>query len=216
MSKFEWTPDESEFNSIKNIIKYINKDNLNKLIEESLNKSSDILPTDKKTTVCVFPKNERFPSDMMAAGSGKITVFFTNFDNYFKSGISHEYHHSVWTEKHYSEDYFMTVLDQLIMEGEAVMFETLVYPDINSTTYVLDETYNKEYWSRIETYLESINSTEFVIGGSSGLPDYHGYSEGYKMIRSYLKLHPNTTVEEWTSKSPKELFEEGNYMANYD
>ncbi|MFF2755886.1 DUF2268 domain-containing putative Zn-dependent protease [Psychrobacillus sp. NPDC058041] len=224
-SVFEWSPEESDFNSIKNQIESMDKDYLNELFEESLVKSSDILSSDKKTTVCVFPKNEKFPSDLETAGSGKILVYLNYFDdyynlseldNYYKSGMSHEYHHSVWTEKHYKGDYYLTVLDDLIMEGQAVMFETLVYPDSNSTDYVVDESFYKEYWSKIETYLGSSYSVEFLIGGSNGLPDYYGYSEGYKMIRSYLNLHPDMTVEEWTSKSPKEIFEEGNYMANYE
>ncbi|MFJ8063678.1 DUF2268 domain-containing putative Zn-dependent protease [Psychrobacillus sp. NPDC096426] len=215
-SVFEWTPEESDFNSIKKQIESMDKDYLNELFEESLIKSSDILSSNNKTTVCVFPENASFPSDMITVGIGKILVLFNGFYDYYKSGMSHEYHHSVWTEKHSTEDYYLTVLDDLIMEGQAVMFETLVYPDSNSTDYVVDESFYKEYWSKIETYLESSYSVEFLIGGSNGLPDYYGYSEGYKMIRSYLNLHPDMTVEEWTSKSPKEIFEEGNYMANYE
>ena len=224
-SLFQWTPEESEFNSILNQIESMDKEHLNKLIEESLVKSSEILSSDKKTTVCVFPENEKFPSDMITFGTGKITVFLSELNNYFKlseldnynkSGISHEYHHSVWFEKHYTEDYFMTVLDNIILEGSAVMFETFVYPETNSTDLVLDESFNKEYWSMIETYLESSGTNEFILGGSKGLPDYYGYSEGYKMIRSYLNLHPDATIEEWTSKSPREIFEEGNYLANYE
>lgn len=215
-SIYKWTPEESDFNSIKKQIESMNKDYINELFEESLVKSSDILPSDNKTTVCVFPENASFPSDMATFGSGKILVFFNGFYDYYKSAMSHEYHHSVWTERHFTKDYFMTVLDQLLMEGQAVMFETLVYPDSNSTDYVVDESFNKEYWSRIETHFESSATVEFLIGGTNGLPDYYGYSEGYKMIRSYLNLHPNMTVEEWTSKSPKEIFEEGNYMANYE
>ena len=46
---------------------------MNMLIEDSLVKSSDILSSDKKTTVCVFPENEKFPSDMITFGTGKIT-----------------------------------------------------------------------------------------------------------------------------------------------
>lgn len=215
-SVFEWTPAESDFNRIKNQIKYIDQDRLNNLMEESLIKSSGVLSTDKLTTVCVFPTHARTLSDMATFGSGKIVVFFNRFDKYFKSGISHEYHHSVWTEKHYTEDYFMTVLDNIIMEGSAVMFETFVYPETNSTDYVVDESFNKEHWSKIETYLKSGGTNEFIVGGSKGLPDYYGYSEGYKMMKSYLNLHPDATIEEWTSKSPREIFEEGEYMANYE
>lgn len=36
------------------------------------------------------------------------------------------------------------------------------------------------------------------------------------MISSYLNLHPDATVEECTSKSPREILEEGNYEANYE
>ncbi len=216
LSIYEWTPEESNLSSLKKQIVSINTDHINKLYEESLVKSSDILPTDKKTTVCVFPKNEKSPSDMVTAGAGKIFVYFNGITHYTKSGMSHEYHHSVWTEKHYKDNYFMTVLDGLIMEGEAVMFETIVYPDLNSTTFVLDERFNKDYWSTIETYLESGHSNEFIIGGAKGLPINYGYSEGYKMIRSYINLHPDMSVEEWTSKSPKVIFEEGNYLANYE
>ncbi|WP_144510090.1 DUF2268 domain-containing putative Zn-dependent protease [Bacillus sp. FJAT-22090] len=224
-SVYEWAPEESDFNSIKNQIESLDKEHMTKLIEESLVKSSDILSSDKKTTVCVFPDIERFPSDMMTLGTGKMTVLLSDLNNYFelseldnftKAGISHEYHHSVWTEMHYSKDYFFTVLDNIIMEGSAIMFETLMYPDTNSTEYVLDESFNKEYWRQIETYLESSGTNEFILGGSKGLPDYYGYSEGYKMIRSYLNLHPDATVEEWTSKSPREIFEEGDYMSNYE
>lgn len=225
---FEWTPEESDYNSIKNQVESIDKNHINKLYEESFVKSSDILSSENKTNVCVFPKNERFPSDMITAGAGKILVFFNDFNNYYslsdldnhyKSGISHEYHHSVWIEKHYTEDYNPTVLDYLILEGQAVMFETLVYPTSNSTDYVVIDNFNKEYWSRIEPNLEDPVTDqiyEILIGGTNGFPNYFGYSEGYKMIRSYLNLYPDMTVEEWTSKSPKEIFEEGNYMANYE
>lgn len=214
-----WVPRESDLDIFKNQIELINKDYLNELFEESLVKSSDILASDKKTTVCVFPKSERIPSDMFTLESGKIIVFHSRPDRRYSTSMSHEYHHSVWMGKHYTEDYYVTGLDHLIMEGQAVMFETLVYPDLNHSHYVVDERYNKEYWSKIEPYLESAITREIhdemIIGGSNGLPNSYGYSEGYKMMRSYLNLHPDMTVEEWTSKSPKEIFEEGNYAANY-
>lgn len=99
------------------------------------------------------------------------------------------------------------------------MFETFVYPDLNHAQYYVDESFNKEHWSKMEPYLESAATFEFVdemvTGGSNGIPRNYGYSEGFKMIRSYLNLHPNMTVEEWTSISPKEIFEGGNYIANY-
>ena len=139
-----------------NKLNSMNKDQLNEVFEESLVKSSDILSSDKKTTVCIFPKNEKAPSDMMTVGSGKIIVIYNKFDRTYKSGMSHEYHHSVWIRKHYTENYSLTGLDRFILEGQALMFETLVYPQLNSTYYYVDERFNKEYWNKIEPYLESV------------------------------------------------------------
>lgn len=207
----------SEFERVKNQIEKMNTDQLNEVFEESLVKSSDVLPTDKEKTVCIFPENENFPSDMATIGAGKIIVYYNRFHNYFKSSMSHEYHHSVWFEKNLKENHLLTGLDHLTLEGEAVMFETLVYPNLNNMYIVLNESFNKEHWSKIEPYLESTDGEkilEMKIGGSNGIPNSYGYSEGYKMIRSYLELHPDMTVEEWTVKNPKEIFEETNYIAN--
>ena len=230
-SVFEWVPEESKYESIRKQIEVLDQKHLNKLFEESLIKSSDILPSEEKTTVCVFPQDERFPSDMMLLGVGKIVVLLLGSDNdyyprsyyyssyfedYSRWGLSHEYHHSVWTEKHYTDEYFPTLLDSIIMEGQAVMFETFVYPKVNSAASIVDESYNKDYWNTIETYLESGRSNDIIHGGYKDLPPNYGYSEGYKIIRSYLELHPDMTVEEWTSKSPKEIFEESNYISNYE
>ncbi|MFS0688800.1 DUF2268 domain-containing putative Zn-dependent protease [Sporosarcina sp. 179-K 8C2 HS] len=216
----KWVPREGELDTLKNQIGLINKDYLNEVFEESLVKSSDILPSDKKTTVCVFPENKRTPSEMLTiVETGNIIVFHSKPDLLYKAGMAHEYHHSVWVGKHYNENAYLTGLDYLILEGQAVMFETVVYPNLNSSYLVNDERFNKEHWSKIEPYLDSVATPEIIDemiqGSSNGLPNYYGYSEGYKMIRSYLSLHPEMTVEEWTSKSPKEIFEEGNYIANY-
>lgn len=215
-SALGWTPKKGDFDIIRKEIASINRDQLNTMFEESLIKSSDVLPSAIKTTVCVYPENEKFPSQMLVTGPGKIAVFFKKLDHYYKTSMSHEYHHSVWFEKNLEDNYSATLLDHLIIEGQAVMFETLVYPDLNNTAHIVDERFNKEYWNKIEPYLESVYSDRFVLGGSDGLPYNYGYSEGYKIIRSYLSKHPDLTVEEWTSKNPREIFEESDYLTNYE
>lgn len=208
----------SDFDHVKNQIESMNKDQLNEVFEESLVNSSDILPSNEQTTVCIFPENKNFPSDMATIGSGKIIVFYDRFHNYFKSGMSHEYHHSVWLGNHLTDSKLMTGLDQIVLEGQAVMFETFVYPNLNNMYALLDERFNKEYWSKMEPYLKNIAGAEIqeiILGGSNGFPNAYGYSEGYKIVRSYLDMHPDMSVEEWTSKDPTEIFEDVNYIANY-
>lgn len=215
---FEMTPKESDFDTISKQIEQINIDQLNQVIEESLVASSDILSSDDKTTVCIFPENAKALSNMMTIGAGKIMIYYDGYDKYFKTGMSHEYHHSVWLEKHEAQKHDRTGLDHLTLEGQAVMFETLVYPNLNSAFFVVDESFNKDHWSKIEPLLDVPNTeqiVEMIIGGTHDLPYSYGYSEGYKIMKSYLALHPDMTVEEWTSKSSAEIFEETNYKANY-
>ncbi|WP_078382384.1 DUF2268 domain-containing putative Zn-dependent protease [Sutcliffiella halmapala] len=202
--------------AIQDVIKKINFTSTNDAIKDALIKSSNLLPSEKETTVCVFPTNDN-STLMFTAGSGKIIVLYNR--NYssdiIKAGIAHEYHHSVWTEKHHTNDSF-TVLDNLVFEGKAVMFEKTVFPSINITQ--IDETFRPDQWAKIEGDLSNTDDTRALLilrGSKEGFPKQYGYSEGYKMVQAYLDVNPDATVEEWTGKSADEIFEEGNYQANY-
>ena len=191
------------------------KSEINELIQESLLKSAELLPSQKEIAVCVFPTSNA-QTTMFTVGAGKIIIPYNGYysDDILKVVIAHEYHHSVWAEK-YLSNHSMSVLDNLIFEGKAVMFEKTVYPDLDSTP--VDLTYNKELWSKIEPALNKrdlTRSLEIIIGGKD-LPDSYGYSEGYKMVKSYLDLYPTLTPEEWTALSTQEIIAKGKYFENY-
>jgi hypothetical protein len=193
----------------------IRKERINELIQESLLKSTELLPSQNDTTVCVFPSsNENMP--MVTVGAGKIVIPYNQYykDGFIKVGVAHEYHHSVWAEK-YLSNHSGSVLDNLIFEGKAVMFEKSVYPILDYTP--VDLAYNKELWSKIEPDLnkKDLNRSLEVLFGGKDLPRLYGYSEGYKMIKSYLDLNPNQTPEEWTALSTQEIIEKGKYFENY-
>lgn len=194
----------------------IDREETEKTIKEALFKSADLLPTEKETTVCVLPTTDTNTMGINV-GTGKITLLYNKYytPEEIKATIAHEYHHSVWTEKHLPKEVPYTVLDNLIFEGKAVMFEKAVYPDIDFSQ--VDLTYQKVYWSTIEGDLEKpdLNRSLEILWGGNGLPTGYGYSEGYKMVKSYLDLHPDLTPEEWTALSSKEIFEKGNYLKNY-
>lgn len=202
---------------IQSINEQIDEEKTNAAIKEALLKSSDLLPSKKETTVCVFPTESDNSAVMVTAGAGKIIVLYNKYytDEKIRAGIAHEYHHSVWTEKHLQKDMSFTVLDNLIFEGKAVMFEKLVYPDLILTP--VNPSYNKNYWSKVEEDLEKYDgkrSLEIIMGGKE-LPKLYGYSEGYKMVKTYLELHQDATPEEWTALSAEEIFTEGGYLKNY-
>ncbi|WP_179088028.1 DUF2268 domain-containing putative Zn-dependent protease [Paenibacillus sp. FSL R7-0273] len=190
---------------------------MNEIIQEALLKSSDILPGKEPVNVCVFPTvSNKHP--MITAGSGKIIVLYNYYftDDLLRAGIAHEYHHHYWAENHLTPDTHFRILDNLIFEGKAVMFEKLIYPHIEST--VIYPEYNKEYWFRTEPYLLGTDydiQSKILYGNGDEYPYAYGYSEGYKMVRSYLDLHPQASPAEWTALSAEVIFEDGNYSDHY-
>ncbi|MFE8695717.1 DUF2268 domain-containing putative Zn-dependent protease [Cytobacillus sp. FJAT-53684] len=205
------------FTELKEIADGISREETNEVIKSALIKSSELLPSEHEQTVCIFPNTKERSSTMIAAGAGKITVLYNRFytDDVIKAGIAHEYHHSVWTEKHFQKKLNFTVLDNLIFEGKAVFFEKLVYPEITFTQ--IDPVFYQEHWGEIEMDLDKVdgNRSHQIIMGGGGLPPSYGYSEGYKMVRSYIDLHPEISPLEWTEKSAQEIFTQGKYIQNY-
>lgn len=201
---------------IQKISEKIASQDTDKIIKEALIKSSNFIPSKNETTVCVLPSLDN-SSSMITVGAGKIIVLYHKYytDDILRGGVAHEYHHSVWTEKYLDEIKLFTVLHDIIFEGKAVMFEKVVYPEINFTP--IDFTYDKSYWSKIAPDLEKqdLNRSLEIIAGGGELPMLYGYSEGYKMVKSYLDLNPNLTPAEWTALSSKEIFEKGKYLEHY-
>jgi uncharacterized protein YjaZ len=202
---------------IQSVIEKIDVDETNNMIKEALIKSSTLMPSKKVTNVCVFPSTNVSSAYMVTEGVGKITILFNKFykNEIIKGGVAHEYYHSVWTENHFSNIDSFTVLDNLVMEGKAVMFEKLVFPDYSLTKVNFSN--NKEYWAQIEPDLHKVdpNRASEILFGGKGLPKSFGYSEGYKMVDSFLEVNPNVTLEEWTALSAEEIFEKGKYMEKY-
>lgn len=186
-----------------------------KIIKEALIKSSDLIASENETTICVLPVTIANPL-MVTVGAGKIIVLYNKYytENDLRSGIAHEYHHSVWTEKYLRKDIPMTILDNLIFEGKAVTFDKLVYPDIYYPP--INTTFNKDDWSKIALDLDKVdlNRSLEILNGGNGLPSLYGYGVGYKLVKSYIDLNPTLTAEEWTALSSKEIFEKGNYLEN--
>ncbi|WKA56579.1 DUF2268 domain-containing putative Zn-dependent protease [Planococcus shixiaomingii] len=186
-------------------------------IIESLIRSSDHLPTSEETTVCIFPTRDQDIPLMIAVGTGKIIVLYNDeySEDLIKASIAHEYHHIVWTERNQKATQRATILDNLIFEGKAVMFEKMVYPDINEMP--IDKAYILSFWEKIEDDLHKydLNRTKEILRGDGILPDLYGYSEGYKMVEAYLDKHPNLTPEDWIDTETQVIFEEGEYLSKY-
>lgn len=210
----DYPAEESE---LLNVIEETNREKLHNNIVEALINSSDHLATNEETTVCIFPNTDQNIPVMITAGAGKIIVLYNNeySEELIKVSIAHEYHHSVWTEKHIENEQTATILDNIVFEGKAVMFEEIVYPD-NSLSLV-NSSYILSFWEMIEPDLNKtdLDRTLEILYGDGMLPYMYGYSEGYKMVKSYLDKNPNLTPEDWLGVNAQVIFEQGEYLSNY-
>ncbi len=202
--------------TLKKVIESMDKDHLDSLIKEALEKSSKILPSAQDINVCIFPTDNTFHRTMVATGAGRIIVYYSEHltDSMIKSSMAHEYHHSAWTEQHFSISHQQTVLDNLIFEGKAVMFQETVYPGTSGIP--LDTKADPVLWGKVSEDMDRSDynrSIEVLFGGGT-LPLHYGYSEGYKIVKAYIE-ETGSTVEEWTAASPDEILKKGRYIERY-
>lgn len=199
------------------VIKETNTENLHNNIFEALIKSSNHLSTNEQTTVCVFPNTDQDVPVMITTGAGIIIVLYNNeySEELIKVSLAHEYHHSIWTERYIENAQTATILDNIVFEGKAVMFEEIVYP--GNTLSPVSPSYILSFWEMIETDLDKtdLDRTLEILYGDGKLPYLYGYSEGYKIVKSYLDKNPNLTLEEWLSTDAQVIFEQGEYLSNY-
>jgi len=182
-------------------------------IKQALTKSSEYIKGKKKTTVCILPTRSSEDLDGLNVGSGKILIYTHLFDSdeSIQTIIAHEYHHNVWTER-YNDSSSSTVLDNLVFEGKARMFEEKVIGHVS-----VEMSSNQEVWDTIEgdLFKEDLDRALEIINGTNEIPYLYGYSEGYKMVKSYLEEYPETSIEEWTKLDAKTIFEKGKYVEKY-
>ncbi|WP_052360711.1 DUF2268 domain-containing putative Zn-dependent protease [Oceanobacillus manasiensis] len=215
---WEQTPPDLE--NAKGLIKEIDTESINIAIKDALIKSSTLLPSEIENTVCVFPALGEESPVGFNVGAGKILLFHSSYlkEDDYKITTAHEYHHSVWTEKYYDPNDYITVLENMVFEGKALVFEELVYPEMYSYSIPVYSTYNNNHWELIEADLNQGNlerSLE-ILYGEGELPPFYGYSEGFKIVMNYLEQYPDLEPEEWLGIDGEKMFEEGNYLSNYE
>lgn len=217
MAEFLIKSPPQDLEGAQEVIDNTDREKLNDAILESLIRSSEHLSTSEETTVCIFPTKDPYIPVMIAAGAGKITVPYNDeyTEDLIKISIAHEYHHSIWAERNPEDSDYVTVLDNLIFEGKAVMFEKVVYPEIEERP--IDQSYVLSYWERIKDDLHKadFNRSMEILNGDGLLPFAYGYTEGYKMVQSYLDKNPDLTPEDWLDTDAMTIFEEGDHLSNY-
>jgi uncharacterized protein YjaZ len=174
------------------------------VIEGALKDSSRKLPG-PDTTICIFISDDRRATMAyeeggaalgVTAGAGKILLFVSpegDWREWTAYSIAHEYHHSVWTERHLAEAQPLELADYLIFEGRADSFAHLIYPDKTAPwTQALTPPQEAEQWEVMQENLESTDRelwSHYAFGGS-GSPRWTLYTIGFHIVQSYLDNPP--------------------------
>ncbi|OPA75288.1 hypothetical protein BVG16_22085 [Paenibacillus selenitireducens] len=209
----EWLVNTYKSNPPTDLIsleKALDNEQVNRMIgaaKESLTKSAEQFPG-PITNICILPDQSNLKTTIgITPGAGKIIIKYIPDSNIsiFNSFIAHEYHHSVWMYKYYDSNRKVDLLENIVMEGKAVYFQTILYPNV--VEFPFDD--NKEL---DEEFIKNLHSTDpgmihqIILGGGIFPPNY-GYSKGYEILLTYLSSHPNMTIDEWSQKSAEEIYE---------
>lgn len=75
-------------------------------------------------------------------------------------------------------------------------FKKFGYSGLLST--LVDMNDDKKSWTKLEKDLDSadFNRSLKILEGGNDLPPLYGYGQGYKMVKSYLALHPEVSAEQ--------------------
>ena len=190
-------------------------------VEETLEKLDSVLPSEGATVyILTWTGNEKGIRRgwVSAENPENIWIYVNPMDDNWKclhSGIlAHEYHHSVRIEK-VNLGTVGTMLDSLILEGQAETFAQMLYPDSGlkgSLTLPIAE--EKKMWDKIKENLNSFDYSyqyDILYGTRREIPELCGYRIGYSIMQEFIKNNPDVSVEEWTCMDSKEILEKSGY-----
>ncbi|WP_203333498.1 DUF2268 domain-containing putative Zn-dependent protease [Planococcus beigongshangi] len=187
-------------------------------IEKALIKSAELLPGGDKT-VHIFPATPADGSGMALNAEVMILwVHPTLSAEELEQTVAHEYFHLIDMEKGVFESATAdsTLLEATIMEGKAVAFALLNYPETdlswlsNEDGKVTEQVHN--------LFLEQKDSYDLQVWGdflngnpAKGIPPYANYIIGHEIMQSFLLNHPGLSVDEWLKMTAEEILQGSGY-----
>lgn len=202
---------------------------INKLIEEALKKSADLLPN-SKTKVYVIPSNpENYVVMEMIQGVTGLAydtqVFIIQIEpKVFKESalqfiVAHEYHHTAYFARLYKNYSSYNFLESILIEGKADTFATMVYPDINPPLGKAPLENEEHVWSVMKKVMdpESTLHINFSFGNRAmDIPPLSDYSIGYQIMQDFLKNNPEVSIEEWTEMKAADILELSRFEERFE
>jgi uncharacterized protein YjaZ len=134
--------------------------------------------------------------------------------------LAHEHHHSVWgyhyfhLQGHQSAD----LLTGLLIDGQADSFARRLYPNIEPPwIHALEPGQETRLWKRLTPWLDNPDQdllAKIMFGDEElELPQWAGYTLGYRIIQAYLRSHPGGNPADLLEKDAHDILTESGYKA---
>lgn len=201
------------------------------LAKTALQKSTATLPG-SKITVCLFaldPDRQGFYSLYMHGVSGftasltLIVIEVTHrgdWQDWVPYTVAHEYNHAIYAQRMCQPECTPAtwaksdLLDSLLMEGRADSFARTLYPDREAPwTHALTPEQEAAQWRGMQEYLSStsVDRGRFLFGDRNQIPQWTGYTIGFRIVQKYIQSHPNVRPVEWLTLDADQLLAESGY-----
>ena len=148
----------------------------------------------------------------VTAGAGRIVLKIHPDADWQKAlpyAVAHELHHSYWAEHHYDPAAPFTLADYLVFEGRADYLAGTLFGHGTPWTTALDDAAYATTWRAVS---KELNVTQFetlraVMFGSpkDGLPQWAGYSIGYRLVRERMARAPALDLKAMTAAPASEF-----------
>jgi len=202
-----------------------NKKQVVEEIQRAMAESRGRLPAKTVPRVCVFyfqpdsPVRDRMHGVMAFTPSQFLMDLYvapaSGWIPWVGYNVAHEYHHTQWMARNPERDSFkFRLLEYLVFEGRADNFAF-------QTTGLRGDWSHALSAEQECTVFESIKPSLHVTGPilpkvmfgwpGSGYPQWAGYTFGFGIVNSFLKLHPKEPVESWTDLAVDDLFIASHY-----
>jgi uncharacterized protein YjaZ len=156
-----------------------------------------------------------------ATGTGNIIISIDpreeNWQTILKHIIAHEYHHNVWSSRHFERKDF-SVIEYLVFEGRADYFASRIFPEVNSRWLRHQSPQKeKEAWSILKNNLKLRSfDLDKIFYSDWNLPYGVVYATGFSIVSNFMKNNPQVNLVELTNLNPQEILDSSGHQCYID
>ncbi|MDD4762128.1 MAG: DUF2268 domain-containing putative Zn-dependent protease [Candidatus Pacebacteria bacterium] len=195
------------------------KEEVEKVIKETIDKCNKKLPIPTKNYIFIFPflpaENENvFKGVVGVAQYSCVFHIFLNPNVWtpkaLANSVAHELNHTIFYYNHYNDFENYTLLDEIIMEGLAENFRERIV-DLEPSPWVMALTKEEAFLilGSLESRLFSKDKDliKDVLFGNEKYKKWTGYSVGYWLVKEYLNKNPDFLWKEIIKKDSEDFLE---------